>query len=285
MVVFPPSSPEFAASEAAADRPLSHARIGYQSWTLDLANSSASASSAADDGPADAVLRPDTAEYWEPTSLPATLTIDFGQQRAVDYVGISPGHTLSSAGCSLLVEWSDGVQVGSPLALAYTPFSDSIAPDDDSAIMLLDTIVSARYLRLYVSGGTVMPRIPVVYAGQVLVMPRPIYGGQSPMSLSRETELKHSLSRGGQFLGQDFQRHGQVGTGGPWRHLSPSWYRTYFEPFVQAARRYPFFYAWRPEDFPEDVSFAWSTGDIRPSTMGLRNFMQVSFEMRGLGHE
>ncbi len=281
MVVIPRA---LLASEAAADRPLTNARIGYQTWTRDLEASAVTVSSEDEEGPGDAPLRPDTAEFWEPTALPATWEVDLGTSRDIDYVGIA-AHTLGSAGCAVLVETSTGTLAGSPLEEVWTQFSNEIAPGDDSPLLFLDDSVVARYLRITITGGAVMPRIGVIYAGEVLAMPRALYGGQSPMNLSRETELTRNLSRGGQVLGQSFQRHGQVGTGGPWRHLDPDWYRTSFEPFVKAARQYPFFYAWRPADYPLEVAFAWALGDIRPSNMGLREFMTVSFNMHGIGHE
>lgn len=281
MIIF---SRAFLLAEAAASRPLTHARIGYQTWTRDLEPSATTASSEASDGPKDAPLRPDTAEYWEPTALPATWMVDFGTSRDVDYVGVA-GHTLGSAGCAVLVETSTNDFAGSPLAEVWTPLGSEIAPGDDSPLLFLDSSRVARKVRLTITGGAIMPRVAVVYAGEILAMEREVYGGQSPMNLSRDTELDRNLSRGGQFLGQGFRRHGQAGSGGPWRYLTPDWYRANFDPFVRAARQYPFFYAWRPEDYPLEVAYAWVGEDIRPSNMGVREFMQVGFQMHGVGYE
>lgn len=283
MIVF---SNAFAMAEAAASRPMTHARIGYQTWTRGLAASAAVASSADDEGPADAVLRPDTFEFWEPTSLPATLVIDFGTGRDIDYGGLV--HTLGSTECSALLETSDGTFVGSPTSeQVWSALGSEIAPGDDAPLMFLDTSRVGRYGRITVarSGtGSDMPRISVAHFGQVLTMQRSIYGGHSPMNLSRDTVLDRALSRGGQFLGQGFRRHGMRGSAA-WRYLEPDWYRTYFDPFVQEARKYPFFFAWRPGDYPLEVGYAWALGDIQPNNMGVAGFMQVALEMHGIGHE
>lgn len=269
-------------AEAAASRPLTHARIGYQTWTRDLADASVTVSSEADEGPKDAPLRPDTAEFWEPSSLPATWLVDLGTSRDVDYVGILG--TIGSSGCSITVATSTGTFAGSPLEEVFTTFGSEIAPGNDSPLIFLATSRVVRYLRLTITGGSVMPRISVVYAGQVLAMQRPIYGGHAPMNLSRDTMLHRSLSQGGQFLGQGFRRHGQVGSAS-FRHLTASWIRSTFDPFIKSARQYPFFFAWRPEDFPLEVAYAWCGEDIRPSNMGLRDFMAVAFNMQGIGYE
>lgn len=273
----------FVLTEAATATPLSHARIGYQTWLRDLLASAVTVSSEEDDGPKDAPLREDTAEYWQPTALPATWQVDLGTSRDIDYVGIA-GHTLGSSGASVLVETSTGAFAGSPEEQVWTTFASALAPADDAPLLFLDDSIIGRYVRLTITGGSTMPRIGVVYAGEVLKMARPIYGGHAPMNLNRETVLHRSLSRGGQFLGQGFRRHGMVGAAA-WRHLTASWYRANFDPFVKKARQYPFFFAWRPADFPLEVAYAWCPEDIRPTNMGIRDFMQVSISMHGTGHE
>lgn len=280
MIIF---SNAYATAQGATAYPLSHARIGYQTWLRDLAASAVTVSSEASDGPGDAVLRPDTAEYWEPTALPATITINLGTSRDVDYVGIA-GHTIGSSGCAVLPATSTGSVAGSQSEEVWTAVGSEIAPGDDSPLLFLDTSRVASKVRLTITGGSTMPRIPVIYAGQILAMERMIYGGHSPMNLSRETVLQRNLSRGGQFLGQSFQRHGQSGAA-MWKNISPDWYRTYFDPFVESARSYPFFFAWRPLDYPLEVAYAWCPQDIKPQNMGLRDFMQVSISMHGIGHE
>ncbi len=250
-----------------------------RAWTW----SAVTASSEDDDGPSDAPLRPDTGEAWAPTALPATWELDLGQARDVDYVGVA-GHTIGSESCSILVETSTGSTAGSPPAQVWDQFSEDAAPADDAPLLFLDDSRVARYIRITISGLGDAPRLAVVYVGEVLAMERPIYGGHGPVPLSRDTVLHQSLSRGGQFLGQGFRRNGVVGTAA-FNHLTAAWYRENFDPFVKSARRFPFFWAWRPETFPLEVAYAWCDADIRPSNMGVRDFMQVSFNMQGIGHE
>jgi hypothetical protein len=277
------------ASELAAGRPLTHSRIGYQTFTRDLTIAAVTASTEEDEGPRDAPLRPDTVEFWRPTALPATWQLDLGAQESVDYVGIA-AHTLGSNAVSILVETSTGAFVGSPSAQDWSTFASSHTPSDDSPIMFLDASRTARYVRITLEGAggsprtEDIPRLAVVHVGAVLAMSRPLFGGHRPLDLSRETELHRSLSRGGQFLGQGFRRHGVSGSA-EFKHLTASWYRTNFDPFVKAARQYPFFFAWRPQTYTDGVVYAWCRDDIRPSNMGVRDFMQVSFAMQGIGHE
>ena len=272
MIVF---SAPFLLSEAEAGRPLTHPRILYQSLLADLLAEDITVSGETDEGPRDMPLRPDTHNYWRPPALPATWVADLGETQDVDSVGVVG--TLGSSQASLLVETSidDGVWVA---------LGSEIQPADDAPILFLDDSRQARKLRLTVQGVGPVPRIASVYAGESLAMARPIYGGHSPLTLSRDTVLEGTLSRGGQFLGQDFRRHGVSGTF-DFRHLTAAWYRANFDPFVKAARNRPYFIGWRPETFPLEVAYVWTLDDIKPMNMGLRDYLAVSFPARGIGHE
>lgn len=483
MIIF---SSAYILSEQAAGRPLTHPRIGWQTYTRGLAASAASASSTATDSAADAPLRPDTYEYWQPTTMPAIWAVDLGAAYDVDYIGIA-GHTIGSTGGSVeafystdTVDWfsftdtgsflsstgeqwtingtarvafdsshttgylildgtsgnyastphsaaigitgnialkgrhtptsntpaadmalqakyvttgnqrsymamlttagklrlfysltgSTGIQADSTVAVGFTdgttwsykiernattgeiifytstdgvtftqlgttvigtagalfnatsapleigsynngtlsPFAGKIyyaevrnlvsgiivakfdplndssfatAPGDDSPIMILNDPIFARYWRTRIT-GTIAPQIAVVHIGEVLAMERAIYGGVSPPTLSRDTVLKNSLSRGGRFLGQNFRRNG-VKSNVSFNNLTPSFVRDEFDLFVRSARRFPYFFAWRPLTYPREIAYAWTADDIVPSNMGKSNVMQVGWPLRGIG--
>ena len=265
-------------NQAAGEYPLTHARVGYQTYTRDLTAAAVTASSEAADAPADAPLRPDTYEYWQPTALPATWQIDLGASQSIDYVGLG-GHTFGSNGTTVLIETS-------PDAATWTTFADDAAPSNDAPLMFLDESRNARYVRITldaINSPGDEPRLAVVYIGEVLAMQRMIFGGHTPMPLQRETVLRSALSKGGQFLGQNIQRKGVTGDAA-FRHLTNDWVRNSLDPFIKAARNYPFFFAWRPYGYSEDVAYCWATGDIAPINMGVKDFLSVQWSMRGIGY-
>lgn len=276
MIIFP------ASLVLSATPSLKHTRIGYQTFIRDLAASAVGVSGETANGPADAPMRPDTWEYWEADALPATWTVDFGALQTIDYVGVIGN--IGSSGATLLVETTDGTLGGSPSEEVYTTFASSLAPNDDAPIMLLDDARSVSKVRLTLTGTTV-PRVSVVYAGVALAMQEPIRGGgHTPLNIARETVLNQSLSRGGQFLGQDYRRMGVNGKLA-FELLTPAWVRQYFEPFAKAARKYPYFVGWRPEQYPLEVGFVWSQQDIRPVYMGEMDYMQAAWSVSGIGNE
>jgi hypothetical protein len=257
--------------------PLTHARILYASLP-----GVAASTGEADGFPATSADNPLTYSGYVPDALPATWTktLDGASPWAsVDCVGIA-AHTLGTSGVSVTVEYTDG---GSPEV--WTPIMTHI-PADDSPIMLLFDPVSAAAVRLVFESFTspeTTPFVGVIYIGEALAMQRALYGGHSPIDLARITVIRPNKSERGQWLGRSIIRSGSAGAWS-WRHLKADWYRTYFDPFVESARTQPFFIAWRPETYPV-AAYCWTEGDITPSNMGVKDFMQVTLEAEGLAIE
>lgn len=249
--------------------PLNHSRIGHQTYTR---GGSAVASSAETNFPADAPLNELTYEYWRPTALPADWTLDAGSSVSANYVGIA-SHTLK--GNTITIQGSNDNST-------YTDI-DSLIATDNSQIMFLFAPVSYRYWRLHIVGSTI-PSVGVVYVGTTLDMLRPYYAGITPISLSNDVVIRPNRSDGGQWLGRSVIRSGSS-MSAEFKNLDNAWVRTSFKDFMNDAISYPFFFAWRPDNYPEDVGYVWVTESIKPSNMGIRDLMQVSFSMNGLGIE
>jgi hypothetical protein len=157
--------------------PLTHSRIGINN----IARTGTVTASTADAGfPAIAAANPLTYEFWKPTTVPATWTVDAGAAVTCDYLGVA-SHTLGTSATTLTLQHST----------------------DNSTWEDVETV-------------------------------------------------------------------------------TPS---TNFDPFVEQARSYPFFFAWRPQGYADSVGYVWTNTDITPSTMGIRSRLEVSFAMEGLSLE
>ncbi|MCP3672736.1 MAG: hypothetical protein GY814_20400, partial [Gammaproteobacteria bacterium] len=169
--------------------------------------------------PADA-LTPNTYQRWYPTATTVTAKFQLSVLADVDFIGIA-GHNLT--GVSVLIQTA--VTVGGALTDV-----DTIVPTDNRAIMLnFDTrniIEIALTMTLSASN-----EIAVVSCGEALQMPRSVYGGHSPMSLSQDTTFHDSTSEGGNILGRTIIRQGLDGQF-KWQFLDDLWYRSTFQPFV-----------------------------------------------------
>jgi hypothetical protein len=248
--------------------PLTHSRIGYNTFT---ATGTATASTAQALFPASAPLNSLTYEYWRPTALPATWTLDGGTSKLANYFGIA-AHTLGTSGCTITIASSDD-------DVTYVDI-DTLTPTDDSAIMFLFAGVTARYWRLSISGGT-LPSVGVIYVGPVLEMMRPCFAGVSPINLSRVSVIRPNKSEGGQWIGRSVIRSG-TSMNAQYNNLGGAWYRANFDPFVVSAISNPFFYAWRPLDYPDGVGYVSVDKDIKPVNSNSRDLMSVSFAMVGI---
>lgn len=260
-------SPAYANSAA---YPLTHARIGYKSI---LTTENTTASSSQTNFPVDALSNPATYERWRPTTLPVTVTVDAGQPVDADYIGIAV-HSLGAEGCTVTLQKSDDGSNWDDI--------ETVEFNSDDAFMLMFKNATARYWRLYIDGENDLPFIGALNIGEVLSMQRPVYGGHTPGKLNRSTEFKSNKSETGQFLGRSIVRKGYSESFN-WKNLSPQWYRQTFDPFVEAARLTPFFIAWRPSKYPDEVLYAWTNDDIAPSNSGTRELMEVSIDVEGLG--
>jgi len=67
-----------------------------------------------------------------------------------------------------------------------------------------------------------------------------------------------------------------------WMNLTAAWYRAQMQPFIRASVEAPFFFAWRPADYPGEVGYAWPVNDPVPQNQGVRDFMQVELELAGI---
>lgn len=275
-------SQAYSNAQAAAGLPLANARIGWHTLTRLAAAADVTVSSETGAGPKDSPLRPDTAEFWLPASMPATWTLNFASAD-VDYVAIA-GHTIGTSGATVTVETTagPGSPIGSPADDIWEPLGTAHTPTDDSPIMFLDTVRDATKVRITLSGSpSQAPQLAVIHVGEVLAMTEAIRGSHGPITLQRRTTLYRAMSIGGQFLGQNFRRLG-FETSVSFDLLDADWYRDTFDVFVLAARQYPYFFAWRPSQRTDEIVYAWTGEDIHPQTMGFDDLMSVSWAMVGV---
>ncbi len=252
---------------------LKKAHIGYTTVGTDT---NMTANSEAAGYPVTNLSNPLTTHRWKPTVLPATVTIDVTTAQDLSFMGIA-SHTLSDREC--VVDFQYSTNGGSSWDSLGTT-----GPGDNKPIMYIFEESAALWrMRITRDAGstqTEMPSIGVFWVGQALVMERGLYQGHTPITMSRQTTRTTNRTEAGQYAGNSIKRQGVNGSY-DWNNLTASWVRQYFEPFVKAVRAAPFFIAWRPGEFPDEVGFVWSTDDIKPTNSGPRDLMSVSMTVNG----
>ncbi len=208
-----------------------------------------------------------TYSYWKPKTLPATWEIEFDTPQEIDYFAIA-SHTAK--GINIELQHGDNNQTISSIEV----------PDYKPIIFYFEPIVTNK-IRIQITGNN-LPLIGVIFTGKALVMQREIYGGHSPITMSRTTTKRTNESERGQWLGTTIVRQGYE-TNYTWNYLNANWVREFFDPFILHARNKPFFIAWRPSSFLFETAYCYSTKDIHPDNMGTRDFMSVKMSVKGLG--
>lgn len=243
--------------------PLTHPRIGWHNRAT-TANTSGSPSLSG--FPVSNILNPGTYERYKPTTASFSVNVDLGSAQNVDYVA-----TQTKNITTINVQYSDN---------GSTYISVLNETVDDNTNMFLFETQAHRYWRVTMYGAA-DPQVVALKLGLVLEMPRPIYSGHAPMQLNRSRAIRPNLSETGQFLGASQKRAGLRGNF-EFKHLTADWYRSNFDPFAATNPRIaPFFIAWRPETFSEDVHYGWGSNELNPSNMGVKDYMSVSLSMEG----
>jgi hypothetical protein len=216
-----------------------------------------------------------TASKWKSTAaILQYIYISSGINDGVDYVGFA-NHNLGGAGIAYTVEGSnDGVE--------WDEISDSVIPDSDAPHMQLFTLAVYAQYRIALAAGTAPPYCAILYLGRSLALQRHIYVGHTPITMGRMTTSKVRNSENGNFLGRTIVRE-YVATAIDMHNITPAWYRNYFEPFVIAAKTQPWFWAWRPGDYPREIGFVWTQGDIKPTNQRSNGMMKWNAKIQGIG--
>lgn len=229
--------------------------------------------------PATHLANPATFLKWRGTSNDEqSIGCILDDLATVNYMAVY-GHNFGSEQVTINFEYSD--DGGSSWSVASPP---TIPTSDGVIFREFDDVQGDRFrLRLEPSGDeySPLPEAAVLYIGRVLRLERRLYVGHAPLTLSRKQTVTTGRSESGQFLGRTlistfYETSLTMG------NLDPEWYRENFDPFARVAATQPFFWHWRPGDYPEEAGYAWATSDVRPTNQTANGLMQVQFGIQGV---
>lgn len=254
----------------------SNANNGILGWRNQLTPARVSATSQLADYPIQNIANPLTHSIWAAANLdPQVITVSLNPLTMTDYIGIAR-HNLGDTGMLVTIEGRTAQETDwSPLLM---PFRVA----DNMPILARFVRQPLTQLRITITPTTVAPRIAVLYVGKLTLLERRIYVGHTPLNLGLDVSDSVGVSISGNYLGR-IVRSERHSTGVSMANISPSWMRNEFEPFKKA--RVPFFFAWRPSDYPLEVGYCWfpQGHNPRPTNSRSNGMMGVDFEMQGLG--
>lgn len=240
--------------------------IGWQSY-VDFGT--ISADFALEAYPVSNLANESTALEWRSSSV-ASQYIYVPITGDVDYVAITT-HNLGTAGTNVSVEVQTDTDV-------WTEVFEAVVPRDNYPAIFRFERTEGSFVRIKLEGSTIPPRISVLFVGLSLRLPRNIYVGHTPINYGRQTQVSNGKNEAGDFLGRIVMRRSKS-TDISLSNLPADWFRTEFEPFMTHAEEFPFFFAWRPRDYPFEVGFAWTTGDPSSSNQLANGMMQVGMSI------
>jgi len=220
------------------------------------------------DYPATNLANPSTALRWQAeTTDDQYLTFTLTGSDEIDYVGIAR-HNLGSGQVTVSVESWDG-DSWEEVAAEYIPASDQ-------PIVIRFEEVQPSEIRIKLQPGSVIPSIAVVYVGKLLRLQRGVQPGLIPILWAASDTVVSSESEAGDYLGAIVMRQSlSMSVSVQW--VDYDWWNTNMPGFITHARqRQPFFFAWLPATYPNEVGFAWTQSDIRPE---MQSNLMVNFSL------
>lgn len=252
------------------DNPL----IGYQNF---VPSSSLVASSETADNPVTFLSTPFTYQRWSGTA-PCTVDIFPASGAVADYLAIAR-HNFGSAQCPITIYGATDIDPD------YGPNWFELIPQhmlaDDSPVMYRFTSAFYLGLRIDIEIGLDDPTAAVVYAGELLMLPRRLYVGHQVMPYNKQSNILTGISETGQFLGRIVRSqflNGQIAQS----NVPPDYFRSKLKPWVDSIITAPFFFAWRPSSYPTEVVYCWSTGDSTMQGEKANGFVSTQVNLQGI---
>ena len=234
-----------------SEYPLTHGRVCWN-WYRDGTVSSAGASGF----PQVNALPPRTDTAWRPASLPATWTSTFPDARDISFIGIAK-HDLGTQNATINIQYRVGGVTQS------FPGAGALTPQDDNPILLLTVPTAADLISITVTAADSEPTISVIMIGLADEWPQPFTWPGRPITEGDQIRFENTIAVNGNWLGRSVASDG-LGFELQMDHASEEWRQTKLKAFKAYANGNDaaFFIAPRPNDYPEEVSYAWATNVV-----------------------
>ena len=187
---------------------------------------------------------------WKPTAIPADWTVTFDDDAEVSFIGIG-AHTIGSSGATVKVQVADGLGGWDDIA------GSEVSPSSDDALLFLFDAVEVGGVRVVLTGE--IAEIGYILTGQATEIPRLAQFTGLPITESQQVEYRDNTSMTGKPLGRTLQRDGLEFTveieNLPETFRSTEW--AAFREAMERGGRQFFFYAPKPDKYPDEVALAW----------------------------
>ena len=224
-----------------------------------------------------------TADRWRPDVFGTNVTFRVTKAAAYtcSFMGVC-GHNIATYGGSIRPQYStDG---GSTWLNCDSMGAETPTTNENIGFYFSD--IDAADFRINITGLTAGDgvTVAVVYIGRGMQFDQRFFSGFAPPIAPTNVDLIPNVSAGGNFLKSDYRTRGISYEFGV-RHLTQDWVRGVGSSFPAFQENFnqgePFFMAWRPTDYPDDLAYCWRDGpEMIATNMGVRGYMEVAGRVR-----
>ncbi len=223
-----------------------------------------------------------TAERWQASSADdQRIVVDLSDYVGdIDYIAVAR-HNFGSVKAELSVEVYTDLDVnGLP---DWQEVIAPVIPANNSPKLFRIAPQAVLGICIRIQNAIGVPRAAILYAGKLLILKPTIQTDFTPLNLGRRRETVTDRNEVGDFLGRMVLSEG-LESSVSLLYLDPAWYRQYMDPFVAAAATTPFFFAWDPLGYPDEVGFAWIRPGSHPQPSIYENvgLMSITLDMSGI---
>lgn len=237
-------------------------------WDNAVSTGTLTASSEAEGYPVTNLTNPSTSSEWRASGNGTqSITVTLGAEREINYIGIAR-HNFGSSGAAVSV-------TAEPGGVDLVP---SIMPVSDAPLMVRFDPITVTSVTITISGGSVPARMSVLYAGYLTTVKGGMYQEVVPIPYGYQTDIVTNRAESGDFLGR-IMTDQRLQLAYEFAYVEYDWFKANMGPFIKSAMLQPFFFAWLPEMYPEDVAFGWLTADINPISENFEGTVVVRFNM------
>jgi len=280
-VIYPHFSNSPTSIYTIADNPFGIPIIGYNN--IVTADNLTSFTEDADH-PLTNLITLDTFTYWKGGFSLSTGGVEYIDivpgGATVDYIALA-GHNLASINSAgiLISDISVSPRLDLTSDIGYMSVSDN------SPLICRFKPGVYGQLRFYIdmNATTAAPQAAVIYCGQLLTMERGVRvdKGHVPLLFGPKTTMVGGMSERANFMGRIVLRTERQSVA-EFFGMTPTFYRSSFDTFLNSAREVPFFWAWAPSDYPLETGFVWLTKDAVPEVSPDHRRIALSLELAGI---
>lgn len=224
--------------------------------------------------PASNLGNPATNSEWRSTyDGEQWIEVEIGGGNLVDYIGIAK-HNLGSTGTEINIQ---ALIVGEGVNEWVTIFDGQLLGSDKPSMLRFQELYPSK-IRVVLKPNSGIPRVAVLYIGKATVMIRGMLQDVIPIKYADITEVATGRAENGDFIGRiitDQTKEVSYSFDG----VPYDWFDEEMGPFSEASMTRPFFFAWLPTLFPNEIGYGWLNSDLNPSSHHYVGGIHVNFTM------